>query len=68
MKNPGESNRVREAHVNVRTAAMSSQEQLSRTNQYLDCNGLVVFETAQAVLRFQGVTVGILRGVEGGRR
>lgn len=35
---------------------------------YLDCDGLVVFETTQSILRFQGVAVGILRGVEGGRR
>ena len=47
---------------------MGSQELRPKTNQYLNCNGLVVFKTAQAVFRFQGITVGILRGVEGGRR
>lgn len=48
------------------------RDELSRitykTNQYLNCNGLVVFETAQAVFRFQGIAVGILRRVECGRR
>lgn len=35
--------------------------------QYLDCYGLVIFEPAEAVLGFQGVAIGVLRRVEGGR-
>lgn len=35
---------------------------------YLNGDGLVVFETAKAVLRFQWITLGILGRVEGGSR
>lgn len=40
----------------------------SRTkDSYLNGNGLVVLETTKAILRFQGIAIGILGRVERGR-
>lgn len=37
---------------------------MSTDDAYLDSDRLVVFETAQTVLRFQRVTVGVLRRIK----
>lgn len=51
----------------IRPASMLSRPTELSAVLHLDCHSLVIFEPAEAVLGFQGVAIGVLRRVEGGR-